>query len=335
MTYQEIVQQLRAKEFAPVYFLHGQEPYYIDKITTTVEQSVLTESEKAFNQEVLYGKDIGFKNVLDICQQYPMMAERRVVVIKEAQYMRDLEKLLPYVQKPTPTTILVIAHKHKKLDGRTSFAKTLKSSSAIVFESKPLYDNQVEGWIAKLLASRKIKYESGVTALLAEHLGNDLEKIEKEVDKLKTNLPEDGVVTHALVEQYIGISRQYNVFELQKAMSNGDLGKAMTIVDYFSKNEKEAPPVLIVGSLYNYFNRLLTVGMNRTAPDKVLQRKLNLSSAYFLREYRQAIRFWNGRKVLSALELLSEYDLRIKGVVNRSTPPMELVREMVLRMMTY
>lgn len=332
-TFEEIQKSLKAKTFDPIYMLHGEESYYIDKVSDYIEAHALNESEQAFNQSILYGEDVNFKMIVDECRQFPMMSEKRVVILKEAQSMRDLVKLEPYINQPSPSTILVICHKHKKLDGRTSFAKALKKSATIL-ESKPLYDNQVEGWIAKLLNSKRIKYEAGVTSLLAEHLGNDLQKIEKEVAKLQTNLGEGETVNAKMVEKFIGISRQYNVFELQKAMSAGDLKKTMGITHYFAANEKEVHPIMVIAALYNYFTRLLIVGMNKTATDKTLQAKLKLSSAFFIREYKQALRFWNGRKVLTAFELLSEYDLKLKGVNNRSTPSSELLKEMVFRMMT-
>lgn len=333
LSFEDVNQQINQKNFEPIYFLHGAESFYIDKLTDRLEGEILSESEKAFNQSVLYGEDVDFKQVLDHCRQYPMMSERRVVIIREAQSMKDLSKLEPYLSQPTPSTTLVISYKHKKLDGRTSFAKAIKSK-AVVMESKVLYDNQVEGWIAKLLNSKKIKYEAGVTALLAENLGNDLQKIDREIEKLRTNLKEGEKVGPAMVERYIGISRQYNVFELQKAMSMGDMEKVMKITRYFADNVKEVHPVVIVASLYNYFSRLLTVGMNKGASDKDLQSKLKLSSAFFIREYKQALRFWNGRKVLNAFEVLSEYDLKLKGVNNRSTNPSEILKEMMWRLMT-
>ncbi len=332
-SYSEIQAAIDQKQYASVYFLHGNEPFYIDRITQRIEEEVLNEGEKAFNLSVLYGEETEAQTVIDYARQFPMMSERRVVIVKEAQGLKDIKKLENYLDGINPSTVLLVAYKHKKLDGRSTFAKKLKTM-ATVLESKTLYDNQVEGWIAKLLASKKIAYVPGVTAMLSEHLGNDLLRIEKEVDKLRTNLKEGQKVDPQLVEKYIGISRQYNVFELQKAMSTGNIAKVMRITHYFAENVKEIHPVVVVGALYNYFSRLLIVGLNKNKSDKELQSKLKLSSTFFIREYKSALRYWNGKKVLNAMQLLSEFDLKIKGVGSRSTALPEILKEMIYRIMT-
>ena len=332
-SFSDISLALDKKEYAPVYLLHGTEPFYIDGITSRLEKEVLDESEQAFNQSVLYGEEIKARTVIDYAREFPMMSKHKLIVVREAQSLRDIKDIEPYFDNINPSTILVLAYKHKKFDGRSSMYKKLKKQ-AVILESKPLYDNQVEGWIANLLSSKNVQYTPGVTALLSEHLGNNLLRIDKEVDKLITNLKEDQVIDPALVERYIGISRTYNVFELQKAMSAGNLKRVMTIANYFSENTKDVHPIMVVGALYNYFSRLLIVGMNKKRSDKELQSKLRLSSAYFLREYKTALNYWNGQKVLNAMQLLSEFDLKLKGVNNRSAKDSELVKELIYRLMT-
>lgn len=332
-SYKDIIQSIQQRDFAPFYFLHGSEPYYIDKLTDLIEESVLPEAERSFNQIILYGQDAEGRTVADYARQFPMMSEKRVVIVKEAQSMKGLSDMASYFDSPNPSTILVLAYKHKKLDGRLAISKKIKAS-AVMMESKTLYDNQVEGWIANLLKEKGISFQSGVTGLLAEHIGNDLARIDTEVDKLSANLKEGQSVDPSLIEKYIGISKQYNVYELQRAMSEGNLKKVMRITDYFANNIKEVHPVMVTGALYNYFSRLLTVGMNKSLSDRELQAKLRLSSAFFLREYKAALRFWNGNKVLRAMQLLSEFDLKFKGVGSRSTSLPELLKEMIYRMMT-
>jgi len=274
-----------------------------------------------------------FQTIVNHCGQYPMMAERRVVSIREAQKIKGMAALESYVDHPVPTTVLVLSHKHKKIDGRSNFAKKLKKK-AVVFESKKLYDNQVETWISGQLKSRKLKYDFSVPALLNEHLGRDLSKIEGELDKVYTNLKEGDTLTPGMIERWVGISREYNVFELQKAMSLGQMAKVMKIVDYFSENIQTHHPLMILSSLYGYFSKLMMLGMYRKADQQTIMQKTKIHSPFILREYQQALNFWNGRKVMRAFELLSEYDLKVKGVNNRRTPLEDLLKEMIFRMMT-
>jgi len=217
MTHQEIIKSIRAKQYKPVYFLHGPESYYIDLISKYIEDNVLSEAEKSFNQLVFYGKDSDAKTIIDAASRYPMMSSHQVIFLKEAQEMKGLQDLQPYIEKAVPTTILVVCYKHRKLDARTRLAKALKAN-AVLFESKKLYDNQLPDWITAYLKSKKMSIDPKASQLIAEYLGTNLSKIVNELDKLVINLPPGTAVNEKHIQENIGISKDFNVFELQKAL---------------------------------------------------------------------------------------------------------------------
>ncbi|MEM9919005.1 MAG: DNA polymerase III subunit delta [Bacteroidota bacterium] len=332
MTHQDIIKSLKAKQYKPVYFLYGNEAHYIDLISKYIEDHVLSEAERSFNQMVFYGKDTEAKTLIDTACRYPMMAPYQVVLLKEAQDMRSLADLLPYIEKPVPTTILVICYKYKRFDKRTKFAKVLKDK-ALMFESKKLYDNQVPDWIANYLRSKKLSIREDAGALVAEYLGTDLSKIANELDKLALNLSPGTIVSVKEVQDNIGISKEYNVFELQKALGLRDVLKANRIVNNFIANPKKHPLVMVVGALYNYFSKIYMLHYLRNSPDSEVVKALGLRSEYFLREYKAAQRHYNLPRVEKVIELLKTYDLRSKGVDNDSASGGELLREMVYRIL--
>lgn len=334
MSYTQILADLKAKKYRPVYFLHGNEAYFIDAIADFIEQNVLNEGEKAFNQTILYGKDIDFKQVVDAARRYPMMSSHQVVIIKEAQEMRTLQNLSKYVEKPTDTTILVICHKHKRFDSRTSFGKLLKSN-ALVFESKKLYDNQLPDWITTYLKGKGFSIQPQATALIAEYLGTDLSKVVNELEKLTINLPKGTKITPKHIQENIGISKDYNIFELNKALGYKDIAKANRIIKYFSANPRKNPMVMVVSGLYNYFSKIYTLHFLRNASEKDLLKALKLSSGFFLKEYRQSARNYNRHKTEKVLQLLKEYDLKSKGVAFNTVnnPESELMKELVWKIL--
>ena len=332
MTYDQILQSLKARNFAPVYFLHGKEAYFIDQISDYIERNVLTEGERAFNQTILYGKDTEFQGVRDIVSRYPMMAERQVVILKEAQEMKSLTELAGYLEKPVPTTILVICFKHKKLDGRTKFAQLLKKN-ATVYESKPIYDNQVAGWIIDHLKKKKLEISNNAAQLMADYLGTDLSKIDNELDKLAINLPSGSKVTIQHVQENIGISKDFNVFELQKALGLRQTAKANQIINYFIANPKQNNIIMVISSLYSYFSKLFLLHHLRGATDQQVLKTLSIGSAYFLKEYKAAVRHYPYGKIRQIIGLLSEYDLRAKGVDNHSTDHGALMKELVFKIL--
>ncbi len=334
MTFEQILADLKKKQFKPVYFLHGKESYFIDAIADQVEDGVLSESEKAFNFTVLYGKDTDHMTVVDNARRYPMMSSHQVVILKEAQEMKTLKNLQTYVENPMQTTILVICHKHKKLNLNSGFGKALKAKG-VVFESKPLYDNQVGGWIKKYLQAKKLKIDPNAAELVGEYLGTDLSKVANELDKLAINLPAGTEVTNHHIEEHIGISKDYNVFELQKAIAERDVLKANRIVKYFTANARKHPMPVLIGSLYNYFSKIYMLQFLRNASEKEQMSALKLHSPFFLKEYRVAIRNYNRNHTEKALNILKEFDLKSKGVDYNGTgkPEGELLKEMVWRIL--
>ncbi len=334
MTFSQIINDLKKKKYHPVYFLHGKEAYFIDAIADYIEKSVLSDGEKSFNQTILYGKEIEFKQVVDTARRYPMMAPYQVVIIKEAQEMRTLKELATYVEQPAQTTILVICHKHKRFDSRTKLGKLLKKK-AVVFEAKKLYDNQLPDWIHNYLQEKEFTIKPAATALIAEYLGTDLSKVVNELDKLAINLPKGTNITQQHIQNNIGISKDYNVFELQKALGQKQVTKVNRIVKYFGANPRKNPMVMMVGSLYNYFSKIYMLHFLRNSGDQDILKALKLGSSFFLREYKAAARNYSRPQTENVLSILKEYDLKSKGVDNNTmnNPDSELMKELVWRIM--
>lgn len=332
MSFTDIIAEIRKKHYRPVYFLHGEEPYFIDAITRVIEEEVLSDAEKGFNQTVLYGRDVDHLSVLDIARRYPMMSSHQVVIIKEAQDMKSLPELLTYIEKPMPSTLLVIAYKHKKLDMRTKFGKAVQANT-LLFESKPLYENQTPDWIKGYLKDKKLTIQGDAAFLIAENLGTDLSKIANELDKLAINLPDGAQVSLKDVESNIGISKEYNVFELQKALGFRDVLKANKIVFYFAANPKNNPLVVVLSSLYGYFSKIYMMHSLKDSSDKHLSETLQLRSDFFLKEYKAAKNNFNLRQTERVISLLLDYDLRAKGVANDNADDGSLLRELVWKIL--
>jgi DNA polymerase-3 subunit delta len=334
LNFDQILLELKQKKYRPVYFLYGKEPYFIDTITDYIEKNVLTEPERAFNQTVLYGKEVDHLAVIDTARRYPMGASHQVVIIKEAQEMQQLKDLQSYIEKPLESTILVIAYKHKQINLNTKFGKALKKH-ALVFQSRPLYDNQVPDWIHSYLKRKKLEISPGAGSLIAEYLGTELGKVANELNKLAINLEPGTEVSEKHIEAYIGISKDYNIFELQRALAGRDILKANRIVNYFAANPKNNPMPVVLGSLYNYFSKVYMLHFLKNTPEQELLQTLGLRSGYFLREYRQAARTFPRGKTEQVIALLKEYDLKSKGVGYNSTgkPEGALLKEMVYRIL--
>lgn len=314
MTFPQLQTELKKKDWKSVYFFHGKEAYYIDEACKYLEENVLNETERAFNQTTLYGKDVNYKNVLDQAMRFPMMAERQLVVLKEAQSMKDIQSLKTYIAKPTQSTVLVICYKHKKLNMNTGLGKALKKSGSLIFESKQLYDNQVPQWINTYLKTKKRSINTEAGILIAEFLGTDLSKIANELDKMILNLPKEKQITPVEVEEYIGISKDYNVFELQKALATKDVLKANRIVNYFEANPKNGPMPVVVGSLFNFFHKLYLFHFVKGEAENVQLKTLGLSSSFFLRDFRAALRNYNYAKTVYIIDILQQYDMKSKGL---------------------
>lgn len=330
MNYQEIIKNITARKFAPIYFLMGEEAYYIDKVSDLLEDSVLSEEEKAFNQMVMYGKDVDIEQIITAARRYPMMAPYQVLFVKEAQEIRKIETLAAYAEKPTPTTILVICYRGKSLDGRTALMKTLKKNH-VVLESKALYENQVQPWISSELKQAGYSIEPKANAMLVEFLGTDLSKISNELQKLQLVISKGSTITAADIERNIGISKDYNNFELTNAMSSRDGAKALRIVKYFEKNPSANPFVLTLMVLYGFYSKLLLYHYEaKKMRENELATRLKVHP-YFLKEYRTAASKYSVKQTVEILGLLRVYDMKSKGVDNSSVPDGQLLKELVFK----
>ena len=327
-----LVSDIKSRKFVPIYFLMGEEPYYIDRISDYIQETVLTEEERGFNQMVLYGRDVSIEDVISNAKRYPMMAEHQVVVVKEAQDLaRNIEKLVDYANKPQPSTILVFNYKYKTLDKRKTLYKTLKKTG-VVFESKKYYDNQIPNWISRVLAGQNYTITQKAALMLAEFLGTDLSKISNELNKLKIVLPEGTQITPELIEENIGISKDYNNFELHKAIGSRDILKANRIIKYFGENPKDNPMVLTVGFLHTYFSKLLHLhGLKDKSPRSVAS-ALKISP-YFTEEYITAARNYPMKNVSAIISTLREFDVKSKGVGSNAVPQKDLLKELLVRIM--
>ena len=326
----QIVADIKSGNIKPIYFLMGEEPYYIDAISNYIEKNVLAEEEKGFNQMVLYGRDVAIDDIVGNAKRYPMMAERQVVIVKEAQDLsRTIEKLAPYAENPQPTTVLVVNYKYKKIDKRKALYKTIKKSG-VVFESKKLYENQVSEWIRRVLSGQKYSISPKAAQMLVEFLGTDLSKINNELEKLKIVLPEGTQISAEHIEENIGISKDYNNFELRKAIGERNTGKAFKIVNYFADNPKDNPMVVTVSLLFNFFSQLLHFhGLHDKNPRNVASAlKIN---PYFVNEYVSAARNFPMKKVSQVVATLREFDVKGKGVNSNAVPQGDLLKELLVR----
>lgn len=325
-----IVNDIKQGNIKPIYFFMGEEPYYIDKLTEYIENNILTEDEKGFNQMVLYGKDVTIEEVIANAKRYPMMAERQVVIVKEAQELsRTIEKLEGYAENPQPTTVLVFAYKYKTLDKRKKVTKLL-DKQGMVFESKKMYENQVADWIKRVLSGKGYAIEPKAAAMLVEFLGNDLSRISNELDKLAIIVPEGAVITPKVIEDNIGFSKDYNVFELRKALGERDQLKAYKIADYFSQNPKDNPLVMTVGLVFGFFSQLLQYhGLPDKSPGNVAKAlKVN---PYFVKDYDIAFRNYPMRKVSAIVAALRDIDVKSKGVGANNISQGDLLKEMLVK----
>ena len=328
----QLVTDIKNRNLKPIYFLMGEEPYYLDKISDYIEASILTEEERGFNQMILYGRDISVEDIVSNAKRYPMMAEYQVVIIKEAQDLsRTIEKLAKYADKPQPTTILVVNYKYKKIDKRKALYKAIKKTG-VVFESKKLYDNQVADWIRRVLSPKGYSITPKAAQMLVEFLGTDLSKINNELEKLQIILPKDSQITPELVEENIGISKDYNNFELRKAIGNRNAVKAYQIANYFAENPKDNPMVVTVSLLFNFFSQLLQFhGLKDKSPRSVAS-ALRINP-YFVNEYVLAARNFPMRKVSTVVSTLRDFDVKSKGVGANAVPHDDLLKELLVRIL--
>jgi len=332
MTYNQIIKDLKNKSFKPIYFLHGEEPYYIDKITNYIVDNILSESEKSFNQTIFYGRDTSIPTIINAAKRFPMMANNQVIVVKEAQYLDKLEDLIYYVENPLKSTLLVIAYKHKKVDKRKRLYNILKKN-ALIFESAKLYDNKIPDWIINYLKERNYDITPEASLLLTEYLGSDLSKITGELEKIFIALsPEIRKIDLEIIEENIGISKDFNNFELTNALSVKDILKANRIVNYFAANPKNNPTTLTISSLHFFFSKVLAYHSMKNKSSATVASELKIHP-FFVDEYKKASANYRSQKLVEIISLLREYDLKSKGWGNTGIDPGNLLKELIFKIL--
>jgi DNA polymerase-3 subunit delta len=313
MSYEEILRAVEKGDIAPLYLLHGEEPYFIDQIEAAIAASALTEAERGFNEAIFYGKDADAKAMLDALRRYPMMSQRQLVILREAQDMRTIAQLDTYASNPMPSTVFVVCYKHKKLDMRTAFGKQMQAKG-VVLESKKLYDEQVPGWVAGYCKSKKCSIDAQAVQLVADYLGADLARIANEIDKLALVLPAGATINAEHVQEYIGISKDFNVFELRKALAGRHEEKVFQIARYFASNIRKNPLVLTINNLFDFFSKVYMLYYLAGKPGEVVFQKMGVRSDWFLKDHKVALQHFNLEQLEAVIHILHEYDLKSKGV---------------------
>ncbi len=324
----KIISDIRKGNIAPVYFLMGEEPYYIDGIADYLEETILSEEEKGFNQTVLYGKDISVEDIISSAKRYPMMAEKQVIIVKEAQDLsKSIENLVSYIENLQPTTVLVICYKYKKLDARKKLAKAIQKKG-VLFESKKLYENQVPDWIKRVLAAKGYDITPKAAQMLTEFLGNDLAKVNNELQKLQLILKPGEQINAQHIEDNIGISKDFNNFELQNAIGSKNTKQAFTIVHYFGQNPKNHPIQMTIALLYSFFGKLLRY---HALPNKRSAAKELKVNPYFIKDYDEAARNYPMKKVSAIISAIRDTDMKSKGVGANNVSQGDLLKELLIK----
>jgi DNA polymerase-3 subunit delta len=331
--FEELQENIQTGKFFPVYLFQGEEAYYIDQLTNLLVEKVLDDSERDFNQYIFYGIDSDTGTIINTCKRFPMMSERQLVVVKEAQGLKNIDDLVHYVTQPLQSTILVINVKHGKLDGRKKLSGEI-GKTGVVFESKKLYENQIPAFITTYLRNRKVKIDMKSAQMLTDYLGNDLSKLTNELEKLILLLPDkDAVINSELIEQNIGISKDYNNFELQKALANKDILKANRIVFYFEQNPKNNPIQPALSLLFGFFSNLMICHYEKDRSKANLMAVLGFRSAIQITDYVPALQNYKPLKTMQIISLIRECDACSKGVNNASVPDGSLLKELVYKIM--
>jgi len=334
MDYNQIIGDLKLKKYVPVYFLEGEEPYFMDQISHYILENVLTEVEKGFNQSILYGKDLSIESIMTAAKRFPMMAERQVVVIREAQNIRNIEELVTYVENPMRSTILVINYKYKTIDKRKKLYKALQKNG-IYFESKPLYESNVPAWITKYLKEKNLGIDPRAAQMITDFVGTDLQRIVNELEKVTISMVPGTSILPEDVERNIGISKDFNMFELQKALGNKEILKSNLIVNYFIDNEKQNPLPVILGMLVGFFRKILIYHSIEMKSDRNLMAQKLGVNPYFINDYISAGRNYSLDKAINIISMMREYDLRSKGARGGSTENGDLLRELVYKILHF
>lgn len=331
MSAEKIIHDWENKIFKPIYWLEGDEPFYIDRIVNYAENHILPQSEADFNLSIFYGKDAQWVDVVNACKRYPMFAERQIVLLKEAQHMRDIEKLQPYIEQPSTSTIFIISYKEKKLDGRGKLSKILKQKAEL-FTTKKLYDNQLPTWLNAQVTQKGYTISEKAVMLLVDHIGNDLNRLNNEVDKVLINLSDRKNIEIDDIEKYVGISKEFNVFELQNAIGKKDIAKTIRIIQYFESNPKVAPIQLILPALYNFFSKVYIIVNIKDKDQNTLAKTLGVHE-FFVKDYIYAAHQYQYKGVEKTLLLLQDYNLRSIGINDVGTSDAALLKELMVKIM--
>ena len=332
MSAEKIIADWKKGNFKPIYWLEGDEPFFIDQVVHYAEHKILSESEASFNLSIFYGKDADWSSVVNACMRYPMFADKQVVILKEAQQMRDIEKLESYIDNPLVSTIFVVSFKEKKVDGRSKLAKTLKSKGEML-TTKKMYDSQLPEWVNQMVASHQLTITPKALHLLVDHIGNDLSRLQNEVEKLAVNLAGRKNITEDDIEKYIGVSKDFNVFELQDALGKRDLAKTIRIIHYFEANPESAPIQMILPALYNYFSKVFMLYSLPNITEQSAAAALGVNP-FFVKEYIATARRYDYEGIEKVLLLLHQYNLRSIGVHDAGTSDAGLLKELAVKMIS-
>ena len=333
MSAEKIISDWKKNIFKPFYWLEGEEEFYIDMVVDYAEHNILSEADAAFNLSVFYGKDANWTEVVNACSRYPMFAQRQVVLLKEGQQMKEIDKLENYITNPLASTVFVISYKGKTIDGRSKLAKLLKQHGEVL-TTKKLYDNQLPGWTNDFILSKGYTITPRALNLLADHIGNDLNRIANEFEKVSMNLGDRKNITEDDIEKYVGISKEYNVFELQQALSNKDLAKAITIIQYFEGNPKAAPIQMLLPALYNHFSKVLMVFQMPDKTEKAL-RPMFYNNPYAARQALETSLNYSYSGVEQTLMLLHEYNLKSVGINSIGISDASLMKELAVKIINH
>jgi DNA polymerase III subunit delta len=332
MSVEKIISDWKKKSFKPIYWLEGEEEYFIDKAVEFAEHNILNETEASFNLSIFYGKDANWADVVNACSRYPMFAQRQVVLLKEAQQMKDIEKLEAYMENPLSSTVFIVTYKEKKLDARKKFTKIVKEKGVLI-STKKMYDRELPEWTQELLQTKGLSISPKGLALLVDHIGNDLIRIENEIEKLSVNLGKRTNITEEDIEQYIGVSKDFNVFELQSALATKDLARAIRIIQYFEANPKAGPIQLVLPSIYSFFSKVFMVFGAGAKDEKSIAASIGVNP-FFIKDYTQAARLYTYPGVEKALLLLHHYNLKSVGVGSVGSEQASLLKELAVKMMS-
>ncbi len=332
MSAEKIIADWKQKKFKPLYWLEGDEPFFIDEVVDYAEHKILNESEASFNLSVFYGKDADWANIVNACMGYPMFGDRKVVLLKEAQQMKDIDKLEGYIQRPLASTVLVVSYKDKKLDARTKFSKAVKQHGEL-FSTKKIYENQLPEWTKEMIESFGLTINHNALLILVDHIGNDLSRLKNEIEKISINLHKRKNITEEDIENYVGVSKEFNVFELQDAISQKNLPKAIRIIQYFESNPKAAPLQLILPTLYTYFSKIYTAAAQNDYNENTLK-SFFYNNPFAAKQALTAIKNYGFSGAEKIILLLHEYNLKGIGINSSTNEDGELLKEMAVKIMS-